>query len=168
MSVTIRYPHAFHSALVADLERKHKFAYERVGWVFAKSSLAAPGVTLLLPVEYMPVKDEDYVRDHAVGACFNATSIRAAMQHSRNTGLACLQTHLHDHRGHTAFSGIDIKTIDSLAPSFRAMAPKVPHGGLVLSRDSATARLWLPDSASSTTARVVLVGFPMLFGGESP
>jgi hypothetical protein len=168
MIVTIRCPRAFHAALVADLERRHEFAYERVGWVFAKSSSVAPDGTLLFPVEYVPVKDSDYVKDDAVGACFNTASIREALQHARNTGLSCLQTHLHDHRGHTSFSRVDVKTIDNLAPSFRAMAPKVPHGGLVLSRDSATARLWLPGSPASTTARVVLVGFPMLFARERP
>ena len=168
MRTLIRCLRAFHSALVADLERKHEFAYERVGWVFAKSSRATPDTTLLFPVEYVPVKDEDYVPDQAVGARFNAASIRAALQHSRNTGLACLQTHLHDHRGHTSFSYVDVKTIDNLAPSFRAMAPKVPHGGLVLSRDSATARLWLPDSTTPTMARVVLVGFPMVMGRAEP
>jgi hypothetical protein len=168
MIVTIRCLRAFHSALVADLERKHKFAYERVGWVFAKNTLASPGVTLLHPVEYVPVKDDDYVQNENVGACFNAATIRAALQRSRSTGWTCLQTHLHDHLGHTSFSRIDIKTIDDLAPSFRAMAPDAPHGGLVLSRDSATARLWLPGARVATTPRIVLVGFPMLFAEAKP
>jgi hypothetical protein len=166
MIVTVRCPRAFHAAMVADLERKHDFAFERVGWVFAKTS-ATPDTVLLFPIEYMPVKDEDYVHNDAVGACFNAASIREALQRSRNTGLSCLQTHLHDHRGHTRFSRVDTRTIDNLAPSFGAMAPKVPHGGLVLSRDSATARIWLPNCMSSTMARVVLVGFPMLFARET-
>jgi len=168
MMVTIRCPRAFHSSLVADLERKHEFAYERVGWVYAKVSSASRDATLIHPVEYVPVKDEDYLPDDNVGASFNTATIRAALQHSRNTGLTCLQTHLHDHRGHTNFSRVDVRTIDNLAPSFRAMAPNVPHGGLVLSRDSATARLWLPGEASAITPRVVLVGFPMLFARAVP
>ena len=168
MIVTIRCPRTFHAGLVTDLERRHAFAYERVGWVFAKTSSATENEMLLFPVEYVPVKDSDYVRDDVVGARFNTASIRAALQHARNTGLSCLQTHRHDHWGHTAFSRVDINTIDNLAPSFGAMAPKAPHGGLVLSRDSAAARLWLPGGAAPATPRIVLIGFPMFFATETP
>ncbi len=161
MSVVVRIRREFHAALVSDLQRQHPIAHERVGWIFAKHALAGREESLLFPVEYKPVEDENYVPDRSVGACFNATAIRAALQHSRSTGLSCLQVHLHDHSGHTGFSGIDIATIDELAPSFRSIAPATVQGGLVLSRDSATARIWLPGLAKPARSRVVIVGFPM-------
>ena len=167
MRIEIRLLRQFFEAMVGDLARPHPVAYERVGWVFAKQTTATPDDILLLPVDYIPVADEDYVEDGAVGARFNANAIRAAMQRSRATGLTCLQVHLHDHEGHTAFSSVDRKTIDELVNSLRVVAPKVAHGGLVLSRDSATVRIWLPGVAKVTASRAVIVGFPVRFGPRS-
>lgn len=167
MTVTLRMRRDFHEMLVADLERRHPVAAERVGWVFAKQAEAAPDRLLLLPVAYEPVRDEDYLVEEWVGACFNTSAIRAALQRSRSSGWCCLQTHLHDHHGTTSFSSTDIKTIDELAASFRVVAP-VAHGGLVLSRDSATARIWLPRGSAPVRSRAVIVGFHMHFGPEHP
>ena len=167
MRIEIRMRRDFFEAMVADLGRAHPIAYERVGWVFAKQTAASPNDILLLPVEYAPVADDDYVDDCRVGAKFNATAIRSAMQRSRASGLTCLQVHLHAHQGHTSFSGVDCRTIDDLKNSFRVVAPNVTHGGLVLSHDSATVRIWLPGEKAPAPARVVIVGFPMRFGPRS-
>jgi hypothetical protein len=167
MRIEVRMRREFFAAMVADLDRSHPIAHERVGWVFAKQTIASAKDTLLLPVEYAPVADEDYVEDCRVGAKFNATAIRSAMQRSRASGLTCLQVHLHGHQGHTAFSGVDCRTIDDLANSFRVVAPNVAHGGLVLSHDSATARIWLPGEKAPAPARAVIVGFPTRFGPRS-
>jgi hypothetical protein len=167
MMVMIRLLRSFHSRIVADLERNHSFAYERVGWIFAKQATASAERLLLFPVEYRAVVDEDYVMDDSVGACFNTASIRSALQRCRDTGMSCLQVHLHDHEGRPNFSQIDIRTIDKLAPSFCAMAASVGHGGLVLSRDSATARVWLPGGEALAKSRVTVVGFPMHFDREA-
>jgi len=157
MNLTIRIPRAFHSRLVHDLERPHDFAFERVGWIFARQASADNNNALLFPVAYEPVADENYVEDDDVGARFNAAAIRAALQRSRSSSLSCLQVHLHNHHGETDFSGVDCKTIDELAPSFRNLA----HGGVVLSRDSATGRIWVPGATRSLRPRIVIVGFPM-------
>lgn len=167
MNITVRIPRGFHASLVEDLERSHKFAYERVGWIFAKQAEATPGHLLLLPVAYEQVDDDNYIADRDVGACFNATAIRAALQRCRSTGLSCLQVHLHNHRGETNFSGVDCKTIDELAPSFRSVAPGRAHGGLVLSRDSATGRIWVPGYTKPVRSRAVIVGFPMHLAQEA-
>jgi hypothetical protein len=167
MKVTLRIRRDLHSALLADLERPHATAAERVGWIFAKQASADAGRLLLFPVAYEAVADDDYVADDCVGARFNASTIRAALQRSRAMGWSCLQTHLHDHSGETSFSWTDIRTIDDLAASFRRVNP-VPHGGVVLTRDSATVRVWLPEEAAPTTAHAVIVGWPMHFGPEHP
>lgn len=167
MNITVRISRGFHASLVEDLERPHAFAYERVGWIFAKQAEAMSSHLLLLPVAYEPVDDDNYIADPAVGACFNATAIRAALQRCRSKGLSCLQVHLHNHRGETDFSGVDCQTIDELAPPFRSVAPGLAHGGLVLSRDSATVRIWLPGSLKPARSRVVIVGFPMHFAQET-
>jgi hypothetical protein len=167
MRVEVRMRRDFVRSIVADLRRRHPVAYERVGWIFAKQTRASAEDLLLLPLDYVPVADDDYLPDSGVGASFNATAIRAALQRSRTSGLSCLQIHMHDHHGQTAFSSVDCRTIDKLAWSLRVVAPDVPHGGLVLSQDSATARIWLPEAREHTPSRVVLVGFPMGFGPRS-
>ncbi len=167
MRVEVRVRREFFEAMAADLRRAHAFAYERVGWVFAKQTLPSTEDLLLLAVDYVPVADEDYLEDSHVGARFNAATIRSAMQRSRAAGMSCLQVHLHDHQGHTSFSSVDCRTIDELATSLRVVAPTLAHGGLVLSDDSATARIWLPDADKHSPSRVVIVGFPMRFGPRS-
>jgi hypothetical protein len=168
MRVEVRLRREFFEATVADLRRPHPVAFERVGWVFAKQTIASKHDVLLMAVEYAPVAEDDYLEDCRVGASFNATAIRAAMQRSRATGMACLQIHLHDHHGHTAFSSVDCRTIDKLASSLRVVTPNIAHGGLVLSADSATARIWLPENNKRhTPSRAVIVGFPMRFGPRS-
>ena len=130
MRVEVRMRREFYETLAADLRRPHPIAYERVGWVFAKQTVPSTDDLLLLAVDYVPVADEDYLEDNHVGARFNTATIRSAMQRSRATGMSCLQVHLHDHQGHTSFSGVDTRTIDELAISLRVVAPTVAHGGL--------------------------------------
>ena len=112
MSVTIRIPRRFHERLVLDLERRHEFAYERVGWIYARQANIGNDHILLIPTEYEGVLDENYVENEGVGACFNAAAIRTALQRARSTKLTCLQVHLHNQNGETDFSSIDCRTID--------------------------------------------------------
>ena len=167
MIVKIRLPRELFETMILDMRRIHPLAFERVGWVFAKQIAASKDEVLLLAADYSPVAEEDYVEDNHVGAKFNSAAIRTAMQRSRTSGLSCLQVHLHDHQGATSFSRVDIRTIDELTNSFRVVAPNVAHGGMVLSADSATARIWLPGMMSHTPSRVVIVGYPMRFGPRS-
>jgi len=165
--IIVRCTRRFHAAMLADLRRPHEFAYERVGWVFAKQARAKSDV-LLLPVEYVPVEDANYIRSARAAACFDTQTIRGALQHARNSGLSCLQVHLDDHAGDTDFSDTDIETIDALAASLRVVAPNTAHGGLVLSQASGTARVWWTDLALPAAAQVSIVGFPTRFGPPHP
>lgn len=167
MSVIVRIRRDFFGTMATDLLRPHAIAGERVAFVFARHATAGPDEQLLFPVEYVPVRDEDYIADDFVGARFGTAAIRGALQRSRTTGLSCLQTHLHDCFGPTDFSGVDRTTIDELAKAFRSVAPSVPHGGLVLSRDNARARIWLPGDSQPTRTRVTIVGFPLTLGPTS-
>lgn len=165
MNVHVRMQRSFFEMVIHDLSRPHAFAAERVGFVFAEHAAAGSGHCLLFPVNYHCVKDDAYIPDEDVGVLFGTTAIRDALQESRTTGTSCLQVHLHDHRGHAHFSTVDVTTIDQLAVSFAAVAPNGFHGGLVLSRNSVTARIWAADSL--TVARVAIVGFPFVLGPSS-
>lgn len=167
MRVTVRIQRNFFGALIKDLQRPHAIAGERVGFLFAKEADATPEERLLFPIEYEPVRDEDYLATNSVGASFNTSAIRSALQRSRTSGWSCLQVHMHDHDGHTGFSAVDRKTIDELAASLRVVAPRASHGGVVFSRQSATARIWVPGVTEPAVSRVVIVGFPMRLGPEA-
>jgi hypothetical protein len=168
MNVHVRMQRSFFDLVVDDLSRPHSFAAERVGFVFAERALAGSGHCLLFPVDYKSVQDDAYIPDNDVGVCFGTSAIRDALQTARTTGMSCLQVHLHDHSGQTHFSAVDVKTIDQLAVSLAAVAPQGFHGGLVFSRDNATARIWDAEKPRSRAdARVSIVGFPFVLGPRS-
>ena len=164
MTVIVRMPRAFFAKVLGDVRRPHPVAFERTGFVFAKRTDISVDESLLFPVEYEPVADDNYVKDYNAGATFNTVAIRAALQKARSTGLACLQVHAHEHRGTPHFSGIDRKTIDELSASLRVVAPGQLHGGLVLSLDRATARIWTAAGEGVVRARVSIVGHPFVLG----
>lgn len=67
----------------SDLDRKHAFAAERVGFIACRTARADGGM-LLLAQEYLAVADEDYEYDPdpAVGAMMGPAAIRKALQHA--------------------------------------------------------------------------------------
>jgi hypothetical protein len=159
VSARVRMTRAFFDSALADLERPHPFALERVAFAYCQWA-RADGALLLFPVEYQPVPDSEY-EDRAYGAAtIGVGPLRRAMKHSHSRQLGCLHVHLHHHTGNTGFSPVDLETLKNLAPPLRGNVPIAPHGGLVLSMDSGTALIWPPAVASSSKADVSIVGFP--------
>jgi hypothetical protein len=117
---------------------------------------------LLLAHSYAPVADEHYIRDRRVGARINSAAIRAALQTTLSTGYCTLHVHAHDHRGVPQFGPIDTRTLAELIPSFCAVAPAAVHGALVISKDQAVGRVWVPSHRDPVAARVSLVGYPFI------
>jgi hypothetical protein len=167
MNLVVRIRRAFFDGLLADLRRPHPFAFERAGFLFAKRSDVSPSEAILFPVEYRAINDDDYVPDDTVGVTFNTASIRGALQRARSSREACLQVHVHEHRGVPHFSGVDVRTIDDLSRALRVVAPGQAHGGLVLSQDFISGRIWTPDGSKLARTRVTIVGFPFTLGPEA-
>jgi hypothetical protein len=152
----------------ADLRRRHAFAAERVGFLFAGVAWSESGIVLLCR-DYMPVADEDYVDDPRVGAMMGESAIRKALQHAMQTRSAALHVHEHGHRGRPGFSGIDIRENAKFVPDFFKVAPFVPHGALVLSQDSAAGQFWERRSgAASPITRFSSVGAALGLEGVLP
>jgi hypothetical protein len=161
MSVVVRMPRALYQRASDDLTRPHDFAWERVGFLFGRAG-GGGGSTLLLMTSYDSVADDCYVQDARVGARINSTAIRAAMQRALTTGEVVLHVHVHDHRGVPGFSWVDERELARLVPSFARVAPNVPHGALVLSRDRGSAMVWMPSAAApQRTENISVVGYPM-------
>ncbi|HEY9722313.1 MAG TPA: hypothetical protein V6D47_09875 [Oscillatoriaceae cyanobacterium] len=145
---------------MADLERPHAHAYERVGFLLLRRSQSDVS-TILQGVVYLPVADEHYIVSQDVGAIINANAIRAAMQAALSDAWSVLHVHLHNHGGRPHFSPTDFRSLSELVPSFFGVAPG-PHGALVFSRNKAACLIWTEPSARPEPAsRVMIVGFPM-------
>jgi hypothetical protein len=145
-----------------DLARPHRFAFERVGFLFGKMAVAGD-LTILLPYDFSPVADEHYIKDHHVGALIGRDAMFDAHQRARASGLCCLHVHSHGGSGRTWFSAVDLATLNDIGPSLQRMAKHAAHGGLVLTDATAEALLWLPAETDSVRAGVSIVGFPTTF-----
>lgn len=142
--IALRINNTLFSQMVADLRRPHEYAYERVGFMFCRQSALRSG-RLLLAYKYAPIRDDQYLEDRTVGARFDSSCIREAMQTALTEGCSVFHVHLHEHKGQPRFSGIDTREMQQIMPCFVNLRPDRLHGALVLSLDSAFARIWGTD-----------------------
>jgi hypothetical protein len=117
---------------------------------------------MVLGMAYLPVADDHYLTDKAVGARINGVAIRTAMQHALDTGDSLLHVHCHGGRGIPHLSRIDEAEIPRLVHSLQTVRPDAAHGILLLSDDQCTAWVWLPDALESVVpASITVIGYPM-------
>lgn len=145
MKLSIRIESGLLVKIRADLARRHKFAWERVGFMAANATGSAAGI-LLLVRGYQPVADEDYVRATNVGAEIGSEAFRKALQWAYRPKSALIHIHAHHRSGRPGFSGIDLKSGRTFVPSFFVTIPRMPQGMVVLSDDAATGLVWLAET----------------------
>jgi proteasome lid subunit RPN8/RPN11 len=144
-----------------DLRRPHSFAHERVGFI-AAGLAAAHDELLILAREYRPVRDEEYLRDPAVGAMISADAIRRARQWAMDQRAAVFHIHTHGGRGIPRFSGVDIRENAKFVPNFVSVAPHSAHGAIVLSDAAGFGQVWLGRAAPQPfIAKFSEVGMPL-------
>jgi hypothetical protein len=161
MKARIKIPNAMLDEIRDDLHRPHAFAYERVGFMTAGVTQAAPGQLLLLARAYRRVADEDYVPDPTVGAKIGSDAMRKAVQFAYQPRSALLHIHSHGGHGRPNFSGVDLTSGAEFVPGFFHSVPRMPHGMLVMSNNSATGMLWFgPEETGTYVAEFVGVGTP--------
>lgn len=150
------------SDIHADLRRPHRCAVERMG--FLRAAFADGGDhILILPSEYRPVADEDYVRNPAAGASIGREGIRKALEWADTWHGGVFHVHAHGGCGVPGFSRMDIASNDRLIPTFFNVAPARPHGAIVLSDDAATAAIWMAkQEAPQLATKVSIVGAPIV------
>ncbi|MFT3783538.1 MAG: hypothetical protein QM790_16110 [Nibricoccus sp.] len=164
MKIILRIPAEYYAAALEDLHREHRFAAERVGFFSTSSSIAGANETIVCVTGYRSIPDEDYIDDKYSGARINTHAIRSALQRILDDRCGQLHVHLHWHLGIPRPSGMDSKELPPLIQSMVSVASDQVHGGLILSRDAAFATLWLSGSSRpKPSARISVVGFPMLF-----
>lgn len=161
MNAALKVPKTLLDAIREDLQRPHSFAFERVGFLTAGAAATAASAVTLFAREYHPVADGDYVRDSTVGAKIgqNAMSLAALCAHQSRASL--LHVHMHGGYGQPEFSHTDLVSGRDFAPGFFGVVPRMPHGLLVLSADSATGLLWFAEDAEGTYIhRFIETGVP--------
>lgn len=160
MSVILRVPESIRQELLADLRRPHPHASERVAFAAVRLGNAGGDPALALVTDWWPIPDEHYVEDEGSGARIGREAIRNAMQRILDQGTGVLHVHLHEFAGVPAFGRMDDREIPRLVDSFVNTNPAMPHGMLVLSPGSATARVALPSEPLREAQQITFVGYP--------
>jgi hypothetical protein len=162
--IHFRIPASLRQQMIADLKRKHEFAYERVGLLYTRSVQAGPDMTLIVAFDYVPVDDGDYIEDHSVGAKIGSDAIRKGMQYIYENKCGCFHVHLHDGNGRPSPSYTDQKELPAVANSFANISGNQMNGILILSENSFFA-IASQDKTGHLheVTQVSVVGYPMQF-----
>lgn len=143
MKVHLRIMSALLSEMQTHLRLAHPIAHERVGFLACRGGRTATGIALL-PYCFLPVADGDYERDPTVGARISSEAIRKTMQYAYNHQAdSILFVHEHVGRGKPSPSRTDTDCWNDLIPAFWNATRHLPHGGLILSEDSAFGLVWV-------------------------
>lgn len=146
----------------ADLNRPHSFAYERVGFIFARKGAADSNTILLLATDYNPVPDAQYINDPKVGAKINSTAIRNVMERAYSSKESILHVHQHEGYGSPRFSKVDRIAYSKMIPSFHNIGGGAIHGALIFSFDNAAGLIWKSKTDSPEPVRkLTIVGYPI-------
>jgi hypothetical protein len=142
MKVTLKIDGRMLDDVRRDLARPHAFAHERVGFLTAGASAIGPELMLMVR-DYRPVDDADYEHDPRVGAKIGSAAMRKAVESAYRPPAVLLHIHTHGGFGRPGFSQVDLRSADDFVPGFFETTPRMPHGLLVLSDNSACGLLWL-------------------------
>jgi|SRR5665213_708992 len=146
----------------SDLTRPHAFAHERVGFTACKFGSVQNGDIVILAHSYYPVADEDYIRDSRYGALIGSEAFRKAFQLAYSNNVGLFHTHLHPHQGLPRPSRIDLRETAKFVPDFFNVRLALPHGALILSRDSLSGRVWTSaQMPPKPISHITIVGAPI-------
>jgi hypothetical protein len=162
MTIRLKISGSLLDHLRRDLARPHRFAHERVGFLTTGAASTPDGLMLLVR-GYLSVADEDYEPALGVGARIGSAAMRKAAQSAYRPPSCLLHVHSHGGRGLPRFSGVDLDSANAFVPGFFQSCPRMPHGLLVLSDDSATGILWVDGKAAPVAiGRFVRIDRPVV------
>lgn len=162
MNLTIRIAGTVYEEALADLQRPHPFAYERIGFFSAATALAGAAETIVLLARYHVIPDGHYLRDSTCGARIGTEAIRVARQRILDEDLGGFHVHLHSHSGVPGPSVTDLRETPRLIHSFASVGPKLVHGAIILTDDRAWSSVLLPGAADFVLpSKITTAGFPL-------
>jgi hypothetical protein len=142
MKLLFRATEPFMTGVRHDLERKHPFAHERIGFITIRAAAGADHL-LLLAEDYYPVADEDYVDDPRVGARIGQEALRKALNLALLNPVGVFHVHMHLVPERLWFSRIDLTEQLNYVPDFFKVRSTMPHGAIVLSPHSEAGQAWV-------------------------
>lgn len=163
----IKLPRSLHNQIMTDLQRRHSFAGERIGFLLCRS-LSAGGKKIFYGFDYRPVHDGDYIMDETVGARIGGNAIRMAMGLAIEHNCSVFHVHTHGTLSAPCPSGTDLLECPGIARSIHNAFPKVPHGWLILGREGVFAEVHAANSSLSRFGGICLVGLPMFVPPKRP
>jgi hypothetical protein len=147
VKLTLKLRDSLLGAIHRDLDRRHAFASERVGFLMCKPALTSGHELLLFGCGYLPVDDAHYLNERWAGAVVGHHAFRKARQAALTSDAGIFHVHKHLGRGPVWFSGIDLRESKKFVPDFVNVRPDLPHGAVVLNTNSAAGLCWLPSNA---------------------
>ena len=141
MTVTFRIVDSLLESVRADLQRRHAFAGERVGFILCKAAKAAASWTVLA-YDYLPVPDDAYIDDPRYGATLSSDGFLPALQKAYSEAVSVCHVHLHEHAGPTRFSRTDDRESAQFMLDFLKVRPCLPHCAIVASEDHLWGKCW--------------------------
>lgn len=161
--IIIRIPNKLLSQINADLERPHKFASERVGFVGSRHKMLKTGTLIIFVTEYFPVPDEQYINDLEVGARINSKAIREGLQRILDNRFGSFHVHYHSFsRNIPEFSFADMEDNPEIIKSFGFADKSQVHGMIVLGKNGINALVKLPGETELRQAsKISGIGYPL-------
>jgi len=145
----------------ADLIRPHPFAYERVGFIFARKDTTEDSITLFA-TDYHAIPDTQYIDDPDVGARINSAALRSVMERAYSTKECILHVHLHDHSVAPRFSKVDRIGYNQMIPSFHNLGGSAVHGAMIFSINNAAGLIWMSKADLPVPVnKLSIVGYPL-------
>jgi hypothetical protein len=144
-----------------DLNKQHPFAYERVGFMFARKDIREDAI-LLLATDYFSIPDNQYINDLNVGAKINSAALRSVMERAYSSKECILHVHLHDHFGPPGLSRVDRIGYSHMIPSFHNIGGGAIHGAVIFSLNNATGLIWTSKTGLPVPVnKLTIVGSPL-------
>ncbi len=162
MKIQFRLPQDLLAGVRADLERPHSFAAERVGVLYCRFNNVGKSALLILGHHYVSLPDDQYIEDQRFGAVIGPEAFRDIIQHVYDDPVGAFHVHMHPGKGKPKPSGTDKVETAKFVPDFFHGRPDVPHGALILTKESISGRVWLrEDGKPKQIDEFRLTGFPM-------
>jgi hypothetical protein len=149
-----------------NLARRHAYAYERVGFLITKTAWASAG-PIVIPYDYVPVPDDQYVKDSSVGARISQEAVRNALNHALLRRAGVFHVHQHHFGPDLWFSKTDLDDQNRMIPDFFTVSKDQIHGSLVIGPNSVTGRPWADSCTPSVFTKISVIGSPICLSAPS-
>lgn len=161
MNPIIKIPRPLLKAVLDDLERPHRFAAERLGFISFRQSLHSK-TPFLLCHEYHSIPDEQYIYDETCGGRIDGNAIRSAMGRAFREQCGQLWVHMHGRRGIPGPSPTDLEEGPKVVQSLANAQPKVFQGWAVISEDGIAGAVRHPSGDYLDDLQIAVTGWPMV------